>query len=78
MRFLVSGTIPIGSMLGGVLATGVGVVHNTIWIRAFLPFLLVLLSPVRSLRTMPVSVGAGVSTEGTVGGWRNAPAGWPR
>jgi MFS family permease len=55
MRFLVWGTIPIGAILGGLVATVVGV-HNAIWIGAFgscLPFLFVLLSPVRSLRTMP-------------------------
>lgn len=55
MRFLVWGTIPIGAILGGLVATVVGV-HNAIWIGAFascLPFLFVLLSPVRSLRNMP-------------------------
>ena len=55
MRFLVWGTIPIGSILGGLVATVVGV-HNAIWIGAFgscLAFLSVLLSPVRSLRAMP-------------------------
>jgi Arabinose efflux permease len=55
MRFLVWGTIPIGSILGGLMATALGV-HNAIWIGALgscLPFLAVLLSPVRSLHTMP-------------------------
>lgn len=55
MRFLVWGTIPVGSIIGGLVATAVGV-HDAIWIGAFgscLPFLSVLLSPVRSLRTMP-------------------------
>jgi predicted MFS family arabinose efflux permease len=55
MRFLVWGTIPIGAILGGLVATVVGV-HNAIWIGAFgscLPFLFVLLSPGRSLRSMP-------------------------
>ena len=55
MRFLVWGTIPIGAILGGLVATVVGV-HTAIWIGAFascLPFLFVLLSPVRSLRNMP-------------------------
>lgn len=61
MRFLVWGTIPIGAVLGGLVATGVGV-HNAIWIGALgscLPFLFVLLSPVRSLRTMPESLAGG-------------------
>ncbi len=55
MRFIVWGTIPIGAVLGGTLATAFGV-HNAIWIGALgscLPFLSVLLSPVRSLRRMP-------------------------
>jgi MFS family permease len=55
MRFLVWGTIPIGSILGGILATVIGV-HGAIWIGGVgscLPFLFVLLSPVRSLRAMP-------------------------
>jgi MFS family permease len=55
MRFIVWGTIPLGSIVGGVLGTVVGV-HSAIWIGAFgscLPFLWVLFSPVRSLRTMP-------------------------
>ncbi|MGZ6272920.1 MAG: MFS transporter, partial [Candidatus Limnocylindrales bacterium] len=52
MRFLVWGTIPIGAVLGGLVATWVGV-HNSIWVGALgscLPFLAVLLSPVRSRR----------------------------
>ncbi len=59
MRFIVWGTIPIGSILGGLVATGVGV-HNAIWIGALgscLPFLAVLLSPVRSLQAMPEAAG---------------------
>jgi len=55
MRFLVWGTIPIGAVVGGLVATAVGV-HNAIWIGALgscLPFLSVFLSPVRTLQTMP-------------------------
>jgi predicted MFS family arabinose efflux permease len=55
MRFLVWGTIPIGSLIGAGLSEIVGV-HTTIWIGAILgvfAFLPVLLSPVRSLRTIP-------------------------
>ncbi len=54
MLFIVWGTMPIGSILGGRVATAVGV-RNAIWIGALgscLPFLSVL-SPVRSLRAMP-------------------------
>jgi MFS family permease len=62
MRFIVWGTIPVGSIVGGLLATAVGV-HGAIWIGALgscLPFLAVLLSPVRSLRTIPA--GPAVAT----------------
>ena len=69
MRFLVWGTIPIGAVLGGLAATAVGV-HDAIWIGALgscLPFLFVLLSPVRSLRTMPEPLAGGESTAGGAG-----------
>ena len=59
MRFLVWGTIPIGSLLAGVLATTIGL-RETIVIGAiggFVPALFVLFSPVRSLREMPAPVG---------------------
>ncbi len=55
MRFLVWGTIPIGSVIGAVLAEVVGV-QTTIWISAILSlftFLPVLLSKVRSIRSIP-------------------------
>ncbi|HEV8546067.1 MAG TPA: MFS transporter, partial [Candidatus Limnocylindrales bacterium] len=55
MRFLVWGTIPLGSLIGAGLSELIGV-HQTIWLGAvlgLLPFLFVLLSPVRSLRRIP-------------------------
>lgn len=55
MRFLVWGTIPIGSLIGAGLSEVAGV-HTTVWIGALLgllAFLPVLLSPVRGLRTIP-------------------------
>jgi MFS family permease len=55
MRFIVWGTIPIGSTIGGILGAQLGLVQ-TMWIGALLGsfvFLFVLLSPVRSLRVMP-------------------------
>ena len=55
MRFIVWGTIPIGSILGGVLGGLVGL-QATIWVGAigsFLGFLPVLFSPVRSLQAIP-------------------------
>ena len=60
MRFLVWGTIPIGSALGGVLGSIIGV-HETIWVGAILGcfvFLAVLFSPVRSLRRIEDAVAA--------------------
>jgi MFS family permease len=57
-RFLVWGTIPIGSVLSGILGSMIGL-HATIWVGAIL-FLLSplfpLLSPVRSLRVVPAQV----------------------
>ncbi|HET9614914.1 MAG TPA: MFS transporter [Candidatus Limnocylindrales bacterium] len=55
MRFLVWGTIPIGSLIGAGLAELVGV-RATIWVSSILSlfaFLPVLLSSVRSVQTIP-------------------------
>ena len=55
MRFVVWGTIPIGSLIGAGLSEVIGV-HTTIWvgtILGILSFVPVFLSPVRSLRTIP-------------------------
>ena len=55
MRFIVWGTIPIGSIIGGLFATSFGVVA-AIWLGAIgeaFTFLPVLLSPVRTLRAIP-------------------------
>jgi len=57
MRFIVWGTIPIGSLLGGALGTTIGLLP-TIWIGAIgglLAILPLVLSPVRTLKTMPTS-----------------------
>jgi len=57
MRFIIWGTIPIGALVGGVLGGVIGL-QATIWvgaIGAFLGFLPVLLSPVRSLKEIPSS-----------------------
>jgi MFS family permease len=58
IRFLVWGTMPIGSIIGGVLASTIGV-HEAIWVGALLgltPVLFPLLSPVRHIRVMPEPV----------------------
>jgi MFS family permease len=58
MRFLVWGTIPIGSLLGGALASTVGL-RATIWVGvlgSLLAALPVALSPVRSVERIPEQV----------------------
>lgn len=58
MRFLVWGTMPIGSIIGGYLGEIIGL-HATLWvgtIGAFLSVLWVLFSPVRGLREQPSPV----------------------
>jgi hypothetical protein len=65
MRFVVWGTIPIGSLLGGGLATVLGL-HETIWIGAIgslFAFVPLLFSPLRSLREVPRSSGPESGTE---------------
>ncbi|MGQ0607497.1 MAG: MFS transporter [Chloroflexota bacterium] len=55
MRFIVWGTIPIGSIAGGLLGGLIGL-QATIWVGAigsFVGFLPVLLSPVRALQAIP-------------------------
>ena len=57
MRFLVWGTIPIGSTISGILATIFGL-SATIWIGAilsFTPVLFLIFSPIRSIKAMPSS-----------------------
>ena len=55
MRFIVWGTIPLGSLIGGGLATWLGLKETLIigGIGCCLTFLPVLLSPVRAIREMP-------------------------
>ena len=55
MRFLVWGTIPVGSLIGGIIGSLVGV-HAALWIGAglnVLTFLPILFSPVPSIQKMP-------------------------
>ena len=55
MRLIVWGTIPIGSLAGGILGTAIGF-QTVLWISAagaFLAFLPVFFSPVRTLREIP-------------------------
>jgi hypothetical protein len=58
MRWIVWGTIPLGTITGGVIGQTVGL-RAAMWVGAVgsIPvFLWVLLSPVRSIRTMPEPV----------------------
>jgi hypothetical protein len=60
MRFIVWGTIPVGSIVGGFLGSTIGL-HPTIWIAAVgscLAFVPLLVGPLKSLRAMPEPVGA--------------------
>ena len=59
MRFIVWGVIPLGTLLGGAVASAVDL-KTAIWVGAIgqsAAFLPVLLSPVRTLREMPEPVG---------------------
>ena len=63
MRFIVWGTIPIGQVIGGVIATVVSI-PAAIWVGAIGSFLAViplLVTPVHRLREMPAPVDAGSS-----------------
>jgi MFS family permease len=64
MRFIVWGTIPIGGIIGGVIAT-VGGVSTAIWVGALGSFLAVIplvITPVRTLREMPTPTDEGTAT----------------
>jgi MFS family permease len=65
MRFLVWGTIPIGSILGGFLGGAIGL-HATIWIGAIggaFAAVPLFFAPLLSLKEMPEPVGDTVSEE---------------
>ena len=65
MRFMVWGTIPLGGLLGGALATWIGL-RETIVIGAIgggLAFLWLLLSPQRHLHDMPEPIEEEAATE---------------
>jgi MFS family permease len=58
MRFIVWGTLPLGALVGGILASQIGVRETVIvgGIGCCLPFLPVLFSPVRDIKEMPAPV----------------------
>ena len=55
MRFLVWGTIPIGTIIGGLLGTAIGLRETILLggVLSSLPFVFVLFSPVRGIQKMP-------------------------
>jgi hypothetical protein len=55
MRFIVWGTIPLGSITGGAVASLIGLKETLIigGLGCCLPFLTVLFSPVRAIHEMP-------------------------
>ncbi len=58
MRFVVWGTIPLGQILGGIIATTIGL-HEAIWIGAagsILAVVPLLITPVWTLREMPAPI----------------------
>jgi MFS family permease len=70
MRFLVWGTIPLGSFAGGALASWIGL-RPTLWVGAIagaFTFLPVLFSPVRSIARMPEPVEDVAATEAAAEG----------
>ena len=74
MRFIVWGTIPIGSILGGIIATSVSL-NAALWIGAagsFLAVIPLLITPVRKLVTMPEPVDDVGPAGGTSGGSSHA------
>jgi MFS family permease len=65
IRFLVWGTMPVGALLGGALATWIGL-RPAIWVGATgaaFTFLPILLSPVRSIEKMPEPITEPVPDE---------------
>ena len=70
MRFIVWGVMPLGALLGGALASWVGL-RFAIWVGAIgmsLAVLPVLLSPVRTLREMPEPVEEPLPSEAEAAG----------
>jgi len=66
MRFIVWGTIPVGAIIGGALASQIGVKETLIvsGVGCLTPFLPVLFSPVRSIKEMPEPVDDGAAVLG--------------
>lgn len=75
MRFIVWGVMPLGTLVGGAIATGIDL-KAAIWVGAIgqsLAFLPVLLSPVRSLDRMPDTGAEPSPADATAAGAAFAP-----
>jgi hypothetical protein len=76
MRWIVWGTIPLGTLAGGGLATAFGL-HAGLWIGALggmSSFLFVALTPVRSIRDMPEPAAEPTPAQAEEAGGIVAPA----
>jgi len=74
IRFLVYGTMPLGGLVGGALGAWLGVLP-TLWIAALgsiLAFLPVFLSPLRTMRDLPIEYDAHRDADSTRDGGRNS------
>ncbi len=70
MRWIVWGTIPLGTLTGGALGSAYGL-HTALWVGAIggaFTFLPILLSSVRSIREMPAAVTEPTPAEATAAG----------
>ena len=70
MRWIVWGTIPLGAIVGGALATAYGL-RTALWVGAIggaFTFLPVLLSPVRTIKEMPEPVAVTAAEADAAGG----------
>ncbi len=76
IRFAVWGTIPIGSLLGGILGATIGL-RPTLWVAVggtALSFLPIFFSPLRTMRELPTSYESG-RADGPLTGTVARPAG---
>jgi len=75
MRFIVWGTIPIGTFVGGILATAIGV-RQALFVGSIMAlgaFLFVLFSPVRRLKVPPPAWRPGMPEDARPGEGAGAP-----
>ena len=79
MRWIVWGTMPIGSLIGGAIATSYSI-ETALWVGAIggaFTFLPVLLTPVAEIKEMPAQVEEPTIAEANLGGGLLEPATLP-